>query len=146
MIMYLGRVMEFYTSEGIYADPKHPYTQALLSAIPPESPFDKKERLPLTRAPSGIRLAARSQAAARTARSAVRKKFQSLWTPATDIWWLVSCTNKLSHPQHLSGQESTRFSFFCTWQIHNWLCNCSFLTVTRKNPFHIGCADRIFAF
>ena len=38
MIMYLGRVMEFYTSEGIYADPKHPYTQALLSAIPPESP------------------------------------------------------------------------------------------------------------
>ena len=48
MIMYLGRVMEFYTSEGIYADPKHPYTQALLSAIPPESPFDKKERLPLT--------------------------------------------------------------------------------------------------
>ena len=25
MIMYLGRVMEFYTSEGIYADPKHPY-------------------------------------------------------------------------------------------------------------------------
>ena len=48
MIMYLGRVMEFYTSEGIYADPKHPYTQALLSAIPPESPFEKKERLPLT--------------------------------------------------------------------------------------------------
>ena len=46
--MYLGRVMEFYTSEGIYADPKHPYTQALLSAIPPESPFEKKERLPLT--------------------------------------------------------------------------------------------------
>ena len=44
MIMYLGRVMEFYTSEGIYADPKHPYTQALLSAIPPESPFEKKER------------------------------------------------------------------------------------------------------
>ena len=33
MIMYLGRVMEFYTSEGIYADPKHPYTQALLSAL-----------------------------------------------------------------------------------------------------------------
>ena len=48
MIMYLGRVMEFYTSEGIYADPKHPYTKALLSAIPPESPFEKKERLPLT--------------------------------------------------------------------------------------------------
>ena len=34
MIMYLGRVMEFYTSEGIYADPKHPYTRELLAAVP----------------------------------------------------------------------------------------------------------------
>lgn len=48
IIMYLGRIMESYTSEGIYADPKHPYTKALLSAIPPESPMEKKERVPLT--------------------------------------------------------------------------------------------------
>lgn len=48
IIMYLGRIMESYTSEGIYADPKHPYTKALLSAIPPESPLEKKERVPLT--------------------------------------------------------------------------------------------------
>lgn len=76
MIMYLGRVMEFYTSEGIYADPKHPYTQALLSAIPPESPFEKKSacRSPaISRTRSGIRSAARSQAAARTARSAAKE-------------------------------------------------------------------------
>lgn len=48
IIMYLGRIMESYTSEGIYSDPKHPYTKALLSAIPPESPLEKKERVPLT--------------------------------------------------------------------------------------------------
>ena len=48
IIMYLGRIMEMYTSEGIYADPKHPYTKALLSAIPPESPLEKKDRVPLT--------------------------------------------------------------------------------------------------
>lgn len=48
IIMYLGRIMESYTSEGIYADPKHPYTKALLSAIPPESPMERKERVPLT--------------------------------------------------------------------------------------------------
>ena len=48
IIMYLGRIMEFYTSDGIYADPKHPYTQALLSAIPPESPMEKRNRVPLT--------------------------------------------------------------------------------------------------
>ena len=48
IIMYLGRIMEYYTAEGIYSDPKHPYTKALLSAIPPESPLAKKERVPLT--------------------------------------------------------------------------------------------------
>ena len=98
MIMYLGRVMEFYTSEGIYADPKHPYTQALLSAIPPESPFEKKSacRSPaISRARSGIRSAARSQAAARTARSAAKRRFRNSSTPETDIWWHVSYTNNL---------------------------------------------------
>ena len=47
VIMYLGRIVEMYTSDGLYANPMHPYTQALLSAIPPESPFDKKERVVL---------------------------------------------------------------------------------------------------
>ncbi len=92
--------MEFYTSEGIYADPKHPYTKALLSAIPPESPFDKKERLPLTGdIPSpdrGSGWLPTRRPAARTARIAVRKRFRSSWIQGTDIWWLVSCTSKIS--------------------------------------------------
>lgn len=45
MIMYLGQVVEFDTSDGIYKDPLHPYTQALLSAIPPESPFEKRDQI-----------------------------------------------------------------------------------------------------
>ena len=47
LIMYLGRIVELYTSHGLYSNPLHPYTQALLSAIPPESPFEKRERVPL---------------------------------------------------------------------------------------------------
>lgn len=47
VIMYLGRIVEMHTSEGIYANPMHPYTQALLSAIPPESPFERRERVQL---------------------------------------------------------------------------------------------------
>ncbi len=47
LIMYLGRLVETHTSEGIYAKPLHPYTQALLSAIPPESPFEKPKRVVL---------------------------------------------------------------------------------------------------
>jgi oligopeptide/dipeptide ABC transporter ATP-binding protein len=37
-ILYLGRVVEIGPSEAIYADPKHPYTQALLKAIPEPDP------------------------------------------------------------------------------------------------------------
>lgn len=46
-IMYLGRVVELCEAEEIYENPMHPYTKALLSAIPPESPFEKKERIVL---------------------------------------------------------------------------------------------------
>jgi oligopeptide/dipeptide ABC transporter ATP-binding protein len=37
-IMYLGRIVEIGPSEAIYEDPKHPYTQALLRAIPEPDP------------------------------------------------------------------------------------------------------------
>jgi oligopeptide/dipeptide ABC transporter ATP-binding protein len=37
-ILYLGRVVEIGPSESIYADPKHPYTKALLRAIPEPDP------------------------------------------------------------------------------------------------------------
>ena len=41
-IMYLGRIVELCDADIIYENPLHPYTKALLSAIPPESPFEKK--------------------------------------------------------------------------------------------------------
>jgi peptide/nickel transport system ATP-binding protein len=37
-IMYLGRIVEIGDAESIYADPKHPYTRALLDAIPAPDP------------------------------------------------------------------------------------------------------------
>jgi peptide/nickel transport system ATP-binding protein len=37
-IMYLGRIVELGPSEAIYEDPKHPYTKALLRAIPEPDP------------------------------------------------------------------------------------------------------------
>ena len=46
-VMYLGNLVEYGTTEDIFRNPLHPYTKALLSAIPPESPFQKKERIVL---------------------------------------------------------------------------------------------------
>lgn len=46
-IMYLGRVMELCPAHEVYENPLHPYTKALLSAVPPESPFQKTEEIKL---------------------------------------------------------------------------------------------------
>ncbi|SCZ81099.1 ABC transporter ATP-binding protein [Acidaminobacter hydrogenoformans] len=47
VIMYLGRIVELCNAQEIYTNPKHPYTQALLSAIPPESPFEETQKIQL---------------------------------------------------------------------------------------------------
>ena len=46
-IMYLGKVVEIANSETIYRDAKHPYTRALLSAVPMPDTDRKKERVVL---------------------------------------------------------------------------------------------------
>ncbi len=43
-VMYLGHIIELADSEDLYADPIHPYTQALLSAIPVPDPQKQRDR------------------------------------------------------------------------------------------------------
>ena len=45
MVMYLGKVVELAEAKAIIGAPKHPYTQALISAVPVVDPDSKRKRI-----------------------------------------------------------------------------------------------------
>lgn len=47
-VMYAGRIVEFANSDALFFEPKHPYTEALLSAVPTKNPMQRKRRIYLS--------------------------------------------------------------------------------------------------
>lgn len=63
-VMHLGRIVELASTEALFSDPLHPYTQSLLSAIPLPDPRMERQRLQIPYVPDP----AQSQAALRQLR------------------------------------------------------------------------------
>ena len=92
-VMYLGKVAEIADAEEIYQNPKHPYTQALLSAIPMPDPDYKKDRIILTgdvpspiNPPSGCYFHPRCPI--------MTERCKSVWPPLKDVTSLTGTPHK----------------------------------------------------
>lgn len=47
-VMYLGQIIEFGPTKQVFSRPRHPYTMALMSAVPAANPLERRERIILT--------------------------------------------------------------------------------------------------
>jgi oligopeptide/dipeptide ABC transporter ATP-binding protein len=97
-VMYLGRIVEKASRDELYRNPKHPYTQALLSAAPEANPRPTRRRIVLTgevpspsNPPSGCPFHPRCQLTRDVAREADAAETTEITTGGVRLRVLTKC-------------------------------------------------------
>ena len=119
-VMYLGRVAELTDREQLYRDPRHPYTMALMSAIPLPDPTLSRKRIILTgdvpspvNPPAGCNFHPRCWLRRHLGEPEIcAAQVPGSWTPcpamAGNSWWLATFASRV--PPSCNGQLGRRAS------------------------------------
>ena len=108
--MYLGRIVEIGDTAEIFANPKHPYTKALLAAIPDPDPSGRCPRT-CSRVRSPMRPSRRQ--GARSTRAAPRPSTSAAGSRAT--WWRPSRATGCSTASPRSTSSGARSPTSTSW-------------------------------
>jgi oligopeptide transport system ATP-binding protein len=110
-VMYLGRIVEKAGRSELYANPKHPYTMALLSAVPEPDPRPKKTRIVLSgevpspsKPPSGCPFHPRCQLTREAAKQANAAETVEITTGGERVRVLRKCVEEIPPLEQKQGE------------------------------------------
>jgi oligopeptide/dipeptide ABC transporter ATP-binding protein len=111
-VMYLGRIVEKATSAELYSNPKHPYTMALLSAVPEPDPRPARQRIVLrgevpspSNPPTGCPFHPRCPLTRQAAREADARETVEIKSSGVQLRVLQKCVAQMPPLEQKQGEE-----------------------------------------